>query len=129
METILTATSLIHSYQQHHQHLGILKASRPQSSIVRTWHIEPNWQLLITTVGGTNPKMRWQGIAYIGKNKAGHTIFVGCQSTTIKHPQLAQATIIQEAAFQANNMGYQNLVLFTRSTEIKQVWKGKYQPN
>ncbi len=118
METVLTTTSLIHRYQQHH-HNNIQESSSPQSSTIPTWHIKPNWQLLITTVGGTNPKRRWRGIADIGKNKAGHTIFVGCQSTTVKQPQLAQATVIQEAAFQANNLGYQNLVIFTGSTEIE----------
>ena len=78
LETVLTSQSFLNRYNQllaitHQQPppISSSKAPRPKYS---KWHIDTNWQLMILTVGGSKYKRKWQGIAYIGRNREGKNI-------------------------------------------------------
>ena len=87
------------------------------------------WQMIITTAGGSKSNNKRQGITFIAKNRAGDTLFVGCHSTRLKHPILAQATAIQEGLIQANKLGFTKVIILTESKTLEQIMKGNQQQN
>ena len=133
LEIVPTSQSFLNKYNQQlaitHQQPPLIsnnKAPRPKYS---KWHIDTNWQLMILTVGGSKYKRKWQGTAFIGRNREGKNIFVGCRNTTLKCPKLAQATAIRDAVIQALNLGFTNITILTDSNIMEQMWEEKTNHN
>ena len=74
IETVLTAKSSMNRYQQTSHNFSTTEPQLQQHNPI-SWHTNTNWQLIITTAGGSKPNSKWQGIAFIGKNRAGDTLF------------------------------------------------------
>jgi hypothetical protein len=123
MEPILTAKSFMHRYQQRDTSTT---DSQSRQHIILIPHINPNWQVLLTTASSSKSNTKWQGISFVGKDKNGNILFVGCRSTRLQHPILAQATAIQEGILQANNLGFTKIII-TESKSLQQMWTGHQQ--
>jgi ribonuclease HI len=133
LETVLTSQSFLNRYNQQlaitHQQPPLISSSKAPRPKYSKWHIDTNWQLMILTAGGSKYKRKWQGTAFIGRNREGKNIFVGCRSTTLKCPKLAQATAIRDAVIQALNLGFTNIIILTDSNIMEQMWEEKTNHN
>ena len=78
LETVLTSQSFLNRYNQQlaitHQQLPPIFSRKAPTTKHSRWQIDTNWQLMILTVGGSKYKRKWQGIAYIGRNREGKNI-------------------------------------------------------
>ena len=83
--------------------------------------------MLITNANGYKSNTKWQGISFVGKDRNGNILFVGCCSTRLQHPILAQATAIQEGILQANHLGFTKVIILNKSKSLQQMWTGHQQ--
>ena len=54
---------------------------------------------------------------------------MGCCSTTLQCPKLAQATAIRDAVIQTLNLGFTNIIILTDSNIMEQMWEEKTNHN
>ena len=108
-------------YKQLHQ-----PTSMPTSSSLRTIKtfnpIPADWQLIILTAGVGAQNKNWHGICYIGKNRLGQILFLGCQSLRMGDSTMANHATIREASSLASNLGFRSFIIFTAVKGIETMW-------
>uniref|UniRef100_A0A2N9EZ18 Reverse transcriptase zinc-binding domain-containing protein n=1 Tax=Fagus sylvatica TaxID=28930 RepID=A0A2N9EZ18_FAGSY len=82
MEIILTSKSLLNRFLQAPSNNAGNTEMGSITAHATSWQPDNNWQVLITTEGGAAKNGKWQGMPYVGKNRDGQVIFVGCKTTT-----------------------------------------------
>uniref|UniRef100_A0A2N9GQ04 Reverse transcriptase zinc-binding domain-containing protein n=1 Tax=Fagus sylvatica TaxID=28930 RepID=A0A2N9GQ04_FAGSY len=80
MEIILTAKSLLNRFLQAPSNNAGNTKMGSNTAQATSWQPDNNWQVLITTEGGAAKNGKWQGMAYVGKNKDGQVIFSWMQN-------------------------------------------------
>uniref|UniRef100_A0A2N9FJC4 laccase n=1 Tax=Fagus sylvatica TaxID=28930 RepID=A0A2N9FJC4_FAGSY len=93
------------------------------------WTPHADWQLLITADGGGSRHSKWKGIAFIGKDRNGQTLLVGCQSTRLMHNTEAKFMAVYEAASTAISLGYTNIITLVDNKELEKLWNSDSHPN
>ena len=126
-EVLLTARSLKNRYKQIPLHTIVPARQNPRCTRNYTQILE-DWQILILTEGVAAKNRKWHGIAFIGKNRTWHVLFVGCQSLRTRDIDVVtKATTIREATLSASKQGYRKIVIFTNSKGIEKMWRTNSQ--
>jgi ribonuclease HI len=128
MDTILTINYFVNRFLQHRED-NIQPADLTLHPIKPNWTPHADWQLLITADGGGSRHSKWKGIAFIGKDRNGQTLLVGCQSTRLMHNTEAKFMAVYEAASTAISLGYTNIITLVDNKELEKLWNSDSHPN
>jgi hypothetical protein len=101
MEIILTSKSLLKRFLQTSSNNAGNTGWVRNIVHATSWTPDTNWQVLITTAGGAAKNGTRHGMTYMGKNRDGQVIFVGCKTTTTQDSKLARLIAIREAIIKA----------------------------
>ena len=66
------------------------------------------FKVLQANVAAKNKK--WQGTAFIGKDRQGEVLFVGCKTLRIAAGTIAKVTTIKDASLQASFLGVRRCI-------------------
>jgi hypothetical protein len=127
-EVLLTIHSLVHRYNQIPHQINATTRDNPRRARIYN-RVPQDCQLLILTAVVTDKTGKWQGISFIGKNRAAQIVFVGCQSLRTENLIMAKMTAIREASLLASRHAFGKVVILTNSKGIEQMWQStKQQP-
>ena len=90
MEIILTSKSLLNRFLQAPSNNAGNTEMGSITAHATSWQPDNNWQVLITIEGGAANNGKWEGMPYVGKNRDGQVIFVGCKTTTTQDSKMAK---------------------------------------
>ena len=119
-EVLLTVQSLVHRYNQIPHQINATTRGNPRRARIYN-RVPQDCQLLILTAAVTDKTGKWQGISFIGKNRAAQIVFVGCQSLRTENLIMAKMTAIREASLLASRLGFCKVVILTNSKGIEQM--------
>ena len=121
-EVLLTVQSLINRYTEIPQHTSTPTSVNPRSPRNNT-QLPEDWQILILTAGVGAKHKNWHDTAFIGKNRLGQVLFVGCQSLKTGDITMAKVTAIREASLLASRQGLRKIVILTNGEGIEKMWR------
>ncbi len=121
---MLTAQSLLHSYKQGHQQGNLPFHPRITRQQV---HLTQEWQLIILIANIAAKNKKWQGTAFIGKNRQDEVLFVGCKTLRIADGTMAKVTTIRDASLQASFLGVRRCIFLTTSKGLEGMWNSNKQ--
>ena len=83
------------------------------------------FKVLQANVAAKNKK--WQGTAFIGKDRQGEVLFVGCKTLRIAAGTIAKVTTIKDASLQASFLGVRRCIFLTTSKGLEGMWNSNKQ--
>ena len=115
-EVMLTTQSLLNRYKQGYQQ-GNMPLHPPR--IRQQIQFPQEWQLIILISNVATKNKQWQGTAFIGKNRQGEVLFVGCKTLRIAAGTMAKFTTIRDASLQASILGIRGCIFLTTSKGLE----------
>uniref|UniRef100_A0A2N9G2E0 Reverse transcriptase zinc-binding domain-containing protein n=1 Tax=Fagus sylvatica TaxID=28930 RepID=A0A2N9G2E0_FAGSY len=111
-------------YKQGHQQ-GNMPLHPPRTR--KQIQFPQEWQLIILIANVAAKNKQWQGTAFIGKNRQGEVLFVGCKTLRIAAGTMAKITTIRDASLQASILGIRGCIFLTTSKGLEGMWSSNKQ--